>query len=187
VLIVVDEDSIEPVEGLAAKQAARKFLDHLAPNDRVGVVTIPRLRSEVTLSTRRSDTLKSLDAVNTGVNVDLYEHAVGLSEAFAIERGESDVARQVLERECKVTPPELLPKEGGRRPPLDPDCPPAVMVQAKQVALQAHLRGQGWRDPGAGRNDRGVLGREAAAGVRGDLLEHPALPGHDGGGAEALR
>ncbi len=127
VLIVVDEDSIEPGEGLVAKQAAAKFLDRLAPNDRVGVVTIPRLREKVTLSTRRSDTLKSLEAVITGVNIDRYEHSVGLSEAFDIERGYADVAQRVIDRECR-----------GQAPP----CPQDVMTQVRQMALQAHLRGQ---------------------------------------------
>ena len=138
VLIVIDEDSIEPGEGLAAKQAARKFLDRLAPNDRVGVVTIPRLRSEVTLSTRRSDAIKSLDAVITGVNVDRYDYNIGLAEAFDIERGYADVAQRVIDREC------------GTGPGFDATCPPLVMMQAKQVALQAHLRGQRSLDALAG-------------------------------------
>ena len=102
VLIVVDEDSIEPGEGMVAKQAARKFLDKLGPNDRVGVATIPRLKSEITLSTRRSDALKSLDAVITGVDVFMaYSHNVGLAEAFDIEKGYGDVAQRVIDRECK--------------------------------------------------------------------------------------
>ena len=127
VLVVVDEDSIEPVEGLAVKQAATKFLDRLAPGDRVGVVTIPRLRAEVTLSTRRSDVMKALDAVITGVNIDRYAHDIGLAEAFDIERGYADVAQRVVTREC-----------AGQAA----TCPEEVMTQARQMALQAHLRGQ---------------------------------------------
>jgi VWFA-related protein len=127
VLLVVDEDGIEPGEGQVAKQAAAKFLDRLAPNDRVGVATIPRLRSEVALSTRRSDVMKALDAVITGVNVDRYEYNVGIAEAFDIERGYADVAQKVVAREC-----------AGQAAP----CPQDVMTQARQMALQAHLRGQ---------------------------------------------
>jgi VWFA-related protein len=127
VLIAIDEDSIDPVVGLAAKQAATKFLERLAPDDRVGVVTIPRLRAEVTLSTRRSDALKSLDAVVTGVNVERYAHSVGLAEAFDIERGYADVAQRVIERECTGEAAS---------------CPQDVMTQVRQMALQAHLRGQ---------------------------------------------
>ena len=127
VLIVIDEDHIESVEGLAIRQQVARFLDLLAPNDRVGVVTIPRLREEVTLSTRRSDVMKSLDAVITGLNEDVYEFSIGTAEAFAVERGEADVARQMVDRNC------------GKG---DPDCSVRVMMVARQVALQAHLRGQ---------------------------------------------
>ena len=127
VLIVVDEDSVEPGEGIVVKQAAAKFLDRLAPNDRVGVVTIPRLHTDITLSTRRSDTLKSLDAVIAGVDLVRYEYNIGLSEAFDIERGYGDVAQQVIARECRS---QL------------PNCPQDVMTQVRQMQLQAHLRGQ---------------------------------------------
>jgi VWFA-related protein len=128
VLIVVDEDSIEPGEGLVARQAVAKFLDRLAPNDRVGVVTIPRLRAEVTLSTRRSDTLKSLQAVITGMPRDQYAYTVGLAEAFDIERRYVDVLQRVIGRECG---------SGSNQ-----ECATAVTLQAKQVALEAHNRGQ---------------------------------------------
>ena len=128
VLIVIDEDSIEPGDGMVAKQAARKFLDKLGPTDRVGVATIPRPKSEITLSTRRSDALRSLDAVITGVDVFmLYSHNVGLAEAFAIEAGEADVARRVIDRECK----------GNASP-----CPEDVKMQWRQMQLLARGRAQ---------------------------------------------
>jgi VWFA-related protein len=134
VLIVIDEDNIEPGEGQLAKQAAARFIDRLGPDDRVGVVTIPRLRAEVTLSTRRSDALKALDAVITGVNVDRYEYTIGLAEAFDIERGYSEVTQRVIDRECGTAP----------------GCPPRVMMQVRQMQLQAHIRGQRSLDAMAG-------------------------------------
>jgi VWFA-related protein len=127
VLIVIDEDSLEPGEGLVARQAAARFLDKLAPNDRVGVVTIPRLRSAVTLSTRRSDARKALDAVVSGVNADLYEFNIGLSEAIDIERGYGDVAQKVVARECR----------GG-----DAGCSHRVNAQVRQMQIQAHSRAE---------------------------------------------
>jgi VWFA-related protein len=135
VLVVIDEDSIAPVEGLLVRREVARFLDLLASNDRVGVTTIPRLREEVTLSTRRSDVLKLLNAVTTGGPVDLYEFSIGLAEAFAIERGEADVAQRVVKREC---------------PTGESECGTRVMMQARRMALQAHLRGQRSLDALAG-------------------------------------
>lgn len=128
VLIVIDEDHIESVEGLAIRKQVARFLDLLAPNDRIGVVTIPRLREEVTLSTRRSDVIKSLEAVTTGLNDDVYEFHIGTAEAFAVEKGEADVAAEMIRRNCG---------SGGGA-----DCKGRVMMVARQVALQAHLRSQ---------------------------------------------
>ena len=128
VLIVIDEDHIESVEGLAIREQVARFLDRLAPNDRVGVVTIPRLREEVTLSTRRSDAMKSLEAVSSGLNEDVYEFSIGTAEAFAVERDEADVVAEMVRRNCGNG------SDGG--------CRGRVMMVARQVAIQAHLRGQ---------------------------------------------
>jgi hypothetical protein len=98
----------------------------------VGVTTIPRLREEVMLSTRRSDVMKSLEAVITGVDEDQYKYAIGVSEAFAIERGEADVAARLVQRECG--------NEAG--------C--TVIMEARHKALQTHLRGQRSLDALAG-------------------------------------
>jgi VWFA-related protein len=149
VLIVIDEDSIGPVEGLAARQAAGKFLDKLGPTDRIAVVTIPRLRSEVTFSTRRSDAKTALDAVITGVNQDRYEFDIGLAEAFDIQKGYADVAQRVVARECHSG----QPTPGATVRPMDNDCPPRVMMQARQMVTQAQLRGQRSLDALAGLAD----------------------------------
>jgi VWFA-related protein len=129
VLIVIDEDSMEPADGLAAKRAAGTFIDKLAPSDRLGVATIPRMRAQVIFSTRRQEARKALDAILTGVNVDSYEFNIGLSEAFDVERGFTDVLQRVIARECV----------GGDS---THSCPDRVKVQIRQMQLQAHLRAQ---------------------------------------------
>ena len=129
VLIVVDTDSMEPDVGLEFKQAARHFLDTLGPDDRVAVVTIPRLQSEVALSTDREAARKVIDGVVTGVNVDRYEFDIGTAEALDIERGDPQLYARVVEREC------------GKFPG-DTSCPMRVQLQIRQMQLQTHLRGQ---------------------------------------------
>ena len=149
--MAIDEDSLETGEGLAVKQAAEKFLDQLGPDDRVGVVTLPRLQSQVTLSTRRSDVKKVLDAVITGINRDLYEFNIGLAEAFDVERGYGDVLQRVIAREC------------GRSPVHD--CSELVKIQVRQMQLAARNRAQRSFDALAGLADglSGVPGPEDGA------------------------
>lgn len=169
VLIVVDEDSMEPSDGLAARQAAGRFIDQLAPADRLAVARIPRLASQVTFSARRQDARKILDKVVTGLSVDLYEYNIGLAEAFDAERGFSDVIRRVIARECSRS--------------SDPHgCPEAVKAQIRQMQLQAHLRAQRSLDA------LFALG-EALAGVEGPktvVLISGGMPMPDIRGAEAF-
>jgi VWFA-related protein len=134
-LVAVDEDSLETGEGLVAKQAASKFLDRLGPNDRAGVVTIPRLRSPVQVSTKRSDAKKALDAIIPGINRDPYEFNIGLSEALDIERGFTDVLARVARREYRL--PEDVPFEKIPAPGLI-----AIKMQCRQMVLQTKLRTQ---------------------------------------------
>jgi VWFA-related protein len=129
VLIVIDEDSMEPGDGLAARQAAGGFIDKLAPADRLGIVAIPRLREQVTFSTRRQDARKLLNAIVPGINVDRYELNIGLSEAFDFERGFTEVLARVIARECR----------GAN---ATQSCADIAKMQIRQMQLQAHLRAQ---------------------------------------------
>lgn len=135
-LVAVDEDSLETGEGLVAKQAASKFLDRLGPNDRAGVVAIPRLRSPVQVSTKRSDAKKALDAIIPGINRDPYEFNIGLAEALDIERGFTDVLLRVARRECR------LPEDADWERALNGSCPLQVKMQCRQMVLQTKLRTQ---------------------------------------------
>ncbi len=169
VLIVIDEDSMAPSDGLPARQAAGAFLDRLAPTDRVAVATIPRVKSPVTFSARRQEARKALDTIVTGLNVGLYEFNIGLAEAFDAERGFSDVIARVIARECARD--------------YDPrTCSDRVKVELRQRQLDAHLRGQRSLDA------LFALG-EAMAGVEGPktvLLISGGMPMPDIRGAEAF-
>jgi VWFA-related protein len=134
-VIAVDEDSLETGEGPVAKQAASEFLDRLAPNDRAGVVAIPRLRSPVQVSTKRSDAKKALDAIIPGINRDSYEYNIGLAEALDIERLLTDVFERVVRRECRLPENADLKQVSG-------GCPTRVKMQCRQMVLQAQLRTQ---------------------------------------------
>ena len=129
VLIVIDEDNVGLADGLAARQAAGRFIDKLAPTDRVAVAVIPRLKSQVTFSARRKEARQAIDAFVPGPLVEPYQFNIGLAEAFDAERGFSDVIARVTARECARD--------------YDPrTCPDRVKVEIRQRQIDAHLRGQ---------------------------------------------
>jgi VWFA-related protein len=133
ILIVVDEDSMEPGTGLVARRAAERFLDTLAPADRAGVATIPRVRTTVSLTTNRSDVRKALRQVIAGnANTSQGAYWIGVAEALDIERNDPDAMKKVVDRECRGSYPERI----------DLHCVKDVLAEAHQVAMQTRLRAQ---------------------------------------------
>jgi VWFA-related protein len=133
VLVVVDEDSLDTGDGLVAKRAAGGFLDRLPASDRVGVLTIPRLKSAVKLSTDRAEARKALDAVIAGRDAqDLDEYWIGLEEAYGIDRNDAGVVGEVVSRECKCQYPRGCSAE----------CVQGVLAQARRMAMTAKMRAQ---------------------------------------------
>lgn len=137
VLIVIDEDSVEAGDGLVVKRAARTFLDRFGPNDRFGVVTIPRLRREITFTRDRDEVRKALDAVIVGserFRPDPFR--IGLAEAFDVERGDTDTLKKIQARECCTDNRAEWPcreKYAG--------CGRDVQLMVRDLQLQTHMRG----------------------------------------------
>jgi len=127
VLIVIDNDSMEPGDGLLARQEAAKFIDKLAPDDRIGVVTIPRMQSVVTMTKIRAEARAELAKVITGSErYRPMQFNIGVAEAFDVERGDGEVARKIIQREC-------TPGYNG--------CAEDVKMEIRQIQLEAHMRG----------------------------------------------
>jgi VWFA-related protein len=127
VLIVIDEDSMEPGDGLLVQREAAKFIDRLAPDDRIGVVTIPRVQSEVTMTKIREQVKAALAKVITGS--ERYRSQmfrIGLWEAFAAE-GDSFVLSGIQARECR-----------GQ----DAVCRQEVAQEVRFLQTQEHWRGE---------------------------------------------
>jgi len=126
-LIAIDTDSMEPGDGLLACREAANFVDRLAPDDRVAVVTIPRMQSTVTMTKNRAQAKAELTTVITGSDRHRsLQFSIGLAEAFDVERGYRDVLEKVIRRECKN----------------DPGCGVDVRMEIRQMQIQAHLRAE---------------------------------------------
>jgi VWFA-related protein len=161
VLIVVDTDSMEPGDGLLLRREAGRLIDRLAPDDRVGVVTIPRMKSEVTLTKDRVRVKAELATVITGAaRYRSPKYRIGLYEAFAAER-DPDVLTSIQAREC---------------PSRDAWCRRDVATEVRKVQMEEHLRGErslrALRDLG--------LALEKVAGPKTVLLVSGGTPRPDG-------
>jgi VWFA-related protein len=137
VLIAIDTDSMEPGDGLLVRQEASKFVDNLAPDDRVGVVTIPRVQSVVTMTKIREQVRAELAKVITGAErYRSLQFSVGMAEAFDVERGDAVAAQKIIWRNCCKTS-DTYPCT-----PAFLDCPEQVNMEIRQMQLQSHLRGE---------------------------------------------
>jgi VWFA-related protein len=136
VLILVDEDSMEPGDGLVIKREADKLLDKLQPRDLVGVATIPRLQSQVLFTTDRAAVRKALAVVSPALGPK-YALNISLAQALdAIEDRDSVLKKRIINRACtgsEAPPPgAVLPRE----------CAAEAERQISAMQRDARQRGQ---------------------------------------------
>ena len=100
-LLAVDQLSFAPGSGRAAIESARKFLDRLKPSDRVGLVAYPSPGPTVSPTTDHAVVREALGRVlGMGDTLQSFRPYITLSEALAIDRGETAIRQQVIDREC---------------------------------------------------------------------------------------
>jgi len=127
VLIIIDNDSMEPGDGLLLQREAARFIDRLAPDDRIGVLTIPRVQTDVTMTKDREQVKIALGRVITGSErYRSQQYRIGLWEAFDAEL-HSDVLPRIQAREC---------------PPADNVCHREVREDVLRMQTEEHMRGE---------------------------------------------
>jgi VWFA-related protein len=134
ILIVVDEDSLDVGDGMMARRAALGLLDQLPAVDRVGVITIPRMRADITVSRDRTAARKALEAVMTGrddATSMREEYLLSTEEAYEIDRDPA-MGSAAISRECKCEYPRACSAE----------CVRDVIIQARRMAMAAKMRAQ---------------------------------------------
>jgi VWFA-related protein len=150
VIIVIDEDSLSTDDGLVARRTASQVVDALASDDRVAVLTVPRLPSRIELTSNRADAKRVLATSLSGLPLQNLEFNIGLSEAFAAERGDADAYKRVMDRECYNKIDSTLQPEGtsanvprtDRQQAAEVDCPNRVRMQVRSMQLEGRTRSQ---------------------------------------------
>jgi VWFA-related protein len=125
VVIVVDLESMNAGYGKLVLDTAGQMIDRLGPSDAAGLVLIPGRGIELTREHARvREGLTRL----TGFAPKLFQrHVIAVREAEALQRLDSRVMREVVERECRA---------------YEPECPRELRQEANQILVEAERRTQ---------------------------------------------
>lgn len=141
VVVAVDEAHIRRLEGRPAREAASRFIDALAPADRIGVTGLARLgsieftRDRLAIRGRLATLVGEADPVFMQFNL-------GLSEALEIADGSRTRLADAVLRECGRALTEYVnlaraaDDAGGGRDA----CPEQVEQESRALAQQAHIQ-----------------------------------------------
>lgn len=100
IMLVIDQNNIKTGTGRVVFEAAGKFLGTLNPNDRVGLQLVPGAGPVLDFTSNHALVAETLKRVAGRAPSMQHGTRVGVYEAKAIARGQQDVLRDVLEREC---------------------------------------------------------------------------------------
>lgn len=135
IVIVVDRGSIAPVRSKDVLAAAARFVDGLAPTDRVALYSIPS-GPAVEFTTDHDAVVSALMRTDGQANPGPGGRNIGIAEALGFERGNRIVMENAYERECGAAPG----RGGGGSEHLL--CTKLVREEAGIVAAYARERAQ---------------------------------------------
>jgi len=102
-VLAVDESSFSAWHAPAAVRAARRFLEKLPAEHKVGVYAYPHGRG-LDITSNRADALARLSSVMGALDAPTSEYNLGMSEVIDITARDADTARRVAARECPTAP-----------------------------------------------------------------------------------
>jgi VWFA-related protein len=127
VVLVIDVEHIGAGDGKATLDAAARFLDRLAPADRVGLVTLPIGKVEVDLTTRHARVREALSRITGKAAPPSALWTISLTEALAVlaehNTNFQDRTQELVNRECRYADEQST-------------CRSAVVQEALRVARE---------------------------------------------------
>ncbi len=100
IVLAVDEHSFRTAAARAAMQAASRFLDHLEPDDRVGLFAYPTGANRLNLTRDHAEVRKELDSIVGLLNVPRSRYNLSVTEVVDITAGDTDALNSAVAREC---------------------------------------------------------------------------------------
>ena len=99
-ILAVDESSFSVLSVLAWREAIKRFIERLEPEDFAGLYAYPVGGPLVQLTQDHSAVLSGADKIVGRLDPPMLRYHMSLSEMADIRAGDKDVARRVAEREC---------------------------------------------------------------------------------------
>ncbi|HVG86337.1 MAG TPA: VWA domain-containing protein [Vicinamibacterales bacterium] len=128
-LFVVDDGHIRVGSAQAVVRTSEMLLEQLAPGDLVGVARLPTGVGSVEFTTDRQRVLNALRRPAGTASATLVSQQVQISEAFALETGDTDTWARAVSRECAgLTDMSLA------------TCADALEVEARTATTEASAR-----------------------------------------------
>ncbi len=101
IVLAIDQGSFRRGSGRAAMEAARRFLDRLQPSDRVALIAFPSPGPVVAPTFDREVVRTALGRiVGSAEQLPVIDPSFSISEALDMDRGDSLVRQEVIDREC---------------------------------------------------------------------------------------
>lgn len=133
-VLAVDESSFRPSEAPAAIRAAQGFVEHLAPDDRVGLFTYPAFPHMFPITTDHRLVWRALDRVIGSFTPPSSRFHLTPLEVVDIEAGDAELVKQIAKRECF---PGIWQSECIRSIPADANAVASQYESSTQACLSA--------------------------------------------------
>jgi VWFA-related protein len=133
-VVAVDESSFRASDAPAAIRAAQGFVEHLAPDDRVGLFTYPVYPHMFPITTDHRQVWRALDRVVGTLNPPSTRFHLTPLEVVDIEAGDSELVKQIAKRECL---PGVWQNECIRSIPADANSVASQFESNTQMCMKA--------------------------------------------------
>jgi len=133
-IIAVDESSFRASEAPAAIRAAQGFVEHLAPEDRVGLFTYPSYPHLFPLTPDHRQVWRQLGRVIGSLTPPSSRFHLTPLEVVDIEAGDADLVKQIAKRECL---PGIWQSECIRSIPADANAVASEYEASTQMCMGA--------------------------------------------------
>lgn len=100
IMLVIDQGHINRGNGRPVMSAASQFVDTLNQGDRVGVIVIPAPGIRMNFTTDHEAVKEALTHIVGSKDAVVGRYVIGISEAIAVERGDTITWDRAIAREC---------------------------------------------------------------------------------------
>ncbi|MEO8681916.1 MAG: VWA domain-containing protein, partial [Vicinamibacterales bacterium] len=128
-LFVVDESNLRTGSSRTVLRTAQTLMDRLAPGDLIGLARLPNGAGNVEFTADRARVTTAMQRITGSINGRLGNGRIRISEAWALENGDTATWESAVDRECQ-----------GETGPGREACATAVEGDARSMIIETSAR-----------------------------------------------